>query len=50
MSEALTVLVGEQAKGLSPNVISRLKAEWVSEYAPWMKRDLSACRYLYWWV
>ncbi len=50
MREALTVLVGDQAKGLSPNVVSRLKAEWASEYGAWMKRDLSGCRYVYWWA
>ena len=32
MREALTVLVGDQAKGLSANVVSRLKSEWASEY------------------
>ena len=50
MREALTVLVGDQAKGLSPNVVSRLKADWATEYAGWMKRDLSASRYVYWWA
>jgi transposase-like protein len=50
MREALTVLVGDQAKGLSPNVVSRLKAEWATEYGTWMKRDLSASRYVYWWA
>lgn len=50
MREALGVLVGEQAKGLSPNVVSRLKAQWAAEYAGWMKRDLSASGYLYWWA
>lgn len=50
MREALAVLVGEEARGLSPNVISRLKGQWAGEYGQWMKRDLSACRYLYWWV
>jgi len=49
MHEALTVLVGEDAIGFSPNVVSRLKAQWAGEYAEWMKRDLSGCRYLYWW-
>lgn len=28
MQEALSVLVGEEAKGLSPAVVSRLKAQW----------------------
>jgi len=50
MHEALTVLVGEDARGLSPNVVSRLKAQWAGEYAAWRKRDLSGCRYLYWWA
>ena len=39
MREALTVL-GDEAKGLSANVVSRLKSEWATEYAGWMKRDL----------
>jgi putative transposase len=50
MHEALAVLVGEDARGLSANVVSRLKAEWATEYAGWMKRDLSASRYHYWWA
>lgn len=50
MREALTVLVGDQAKGLSPNVVSRLKGEWATEHGAWMKRDLSASRYVYWWA
>lgn len=50
MSEALSVLLGEQAKGLSANVVSRLKAQWASEHAEWNRRDLSTKRYVYWWV
>ena len=50
MREALGVLVGEQAQGLSANVVSRLKSEWATEYAGWMKRDLSSSRYVYWWA
>jgi transposase-like protein len=50
MSEALKVLVGDDAKGLSPNVVSRLKAQWATEHARWNERDLSAARYVYWWV
>ena len=30
MREALTVLLGEEASGLSANVVSRLKAEWAT--------------------
>lgn len=50
MSEALKVLVGDEAKGLSPNVVSRLKAQWAEEHGRWNKRDLSQARYVYWWV
>lgn len=50
MREALQVLVGDQARGLSPNVVSRLKAEWADEYVAWMKRDLSSSGYVYWWA
>ncbi len=47
---ALTVLVGDQAKGLSANVVSRLKVDWAREYQAWARRDLSAQRYVYWWA
>lgn len=50
MSEALEVLVGDDARGLSANVVSRLKAQWSDEHARWNKRDLSTARYVYWWV
>ncbi|OYR25101.1 IS256 family transposase [Brucella grignonensis] len=50
MSEALSVLLGEQAKGLSPNVVSRLKAQWAEEHLLWNRRDLSGTRWVYWWA
>jgi putative transposase len=50
LREALTVLVGEEAKGLSANVVSRLKAEWAQEHAGWSRRDLAEQHYVYWWV
>ena len=50
MSEALKVLVGEDAQGLSPNVVSRLKVQWAAEHARWNQRDLAQSRYVYWWV
>ena len=50
VSEALKVLVGEDAQGLSANVVSRLKAQWTREHARWNQRDLSLARYIYWWV
>jgi transposase-like protein len=50
MQEALSVLLGEEAKGLSPAVVSRLKAQWAEDYAAWNRRDLSAERYVYVWA
>ena len=50
MSEALKVLVGDDAKGLSANVVSHLKAQWSNEHAQWNKRDLASARSVYWWV
>jgi putative transposase len=41
MSEALSVLLGEDAKGLSANVVSRLKAQCADEWNQWDKRDLA---------
>ncbi len=49
-AEVLTPLLGENAKNLSPGVISRLKSSWEEEYQQWHKRDLSKKRYVYWWV
>lgn len=48
--EALGALVGEQAKGLSPNTVARLKARWLDEHAQWQRRDLSQKRYVYLWA
>lgn len=50
MSEALQALLGDEAKGLSHAVISRLKAGWADEWKVWNKRDLSAERYVYVWA
>lgn len=50
MQEALSVLVGEEAKGLSPAVVSRLKAQWSEAYSAWNRRDLSDEHYVYVWA
>lgn len=50
MSQALSVLLGDDAKGMSPSVVVRLKAQWADEFAVWNKRDLSQARWVYWWV
>jgi len=49
-AEALQSLVGERAKGLSANVIVRLKDQWSDEYEQWNKRDLSDKHYVYVWA
>jgi transposase-like protein len=49
-SEALQSLVGEQARGLSANVVVRLKETWGQEYDQWMQRDLSHKHYVYVWA
>jgi transposase-like protein len=48
--EALAALLGKDAPYLSPAVITRLTAEWQSDYDSWQKRDLSARRYVYVWA
>jgi len=46
----MQALVGEKAKGLSANVVVRLKEQWSTEYDEWMKRDLSGKQYVYVWA
>jgi transposase-like protein len=46
----LRALLGEQTKGLSPNVIVRLKEQWTAEYEEWQRRDLTGKQYVYLWV
>ncbi len=50
MQEALAVLVGPEAKGLSAPVVSRLKAQWQAEYAAWRVRRLDQDRWVYVWA
>jgi putative transposase len=49
-AEALSVLLGSNAGGLSASTIARLKEVWADEHARWLNRDLSAKRYVYFWV
>jgi putative transposase len=49
-SEVLEAILGENAKGLSPTNIVRLKESWESEYKEWSLRDLSDKHYVYIWV
>lgn len=48
--ESLAALLGDQAKGLSSNTITRLKAKWLEEHGQWRRRDLSDKRYVYFWA
>lgn len=50
MGEALRALPGDDAKSLSANVVSRLKAQWAGEQETWIRRNLGESRYVYWWV
>jgi transposase-like protein len=50
LSAALEVLVGEQARGLSANVLGRLKAQWGEEYKVWSQGSLAGKQYAYWWA
>jgi len=50
LGEALEVLVGDGAKGLSPAALGRLKAQWSEEYQGWSRRSLADSEYAYWWV
>jgi len=48
--EALGSLLGEDAAGLSATAITRLTAEWQSDYDAFRKRDLSESEFVYVWV
>src|SRR3990167_11045034 len=49
-AEVLSPIFGDQAKNLSPGVISRLKSSWEEEQLTWGKRPLTNEHYVYWWV
>jgi transposase-like protein len=49
-TEALSALLGEDAPGLSPSTISRLKDIWQEDLDTWQKRDLSHKQYVYIWA
>jgi transposase-like protein len=50
MQEALSVLVGSEAAGLSAPVVNRLKLKWQAEHRAWSERRLDADRWVYLWV
>ena len=48
--DALAVLLGPDAPGLSAATIRRLVSAWQDEHQRWQGRDLSAKRYVYVWA
>jgi putative transposase len=48
--EALPVLLGEEAAGLSPSAITRLTSVWQEEREAWNKRSLEDRDYVYVWA
>jgi len=48
--EALPVLLGPEASGLSPTTITRLTETWTEEYRAFGKRELSDRDYVYVWA
>ena len=50
MGEALKVLVGHDAQGLSASTVSRLKCEWANEYQHWRESPLGADQCAYIWA
>lgn len=50
MGEALKVLVGSDAEGLSASTISRLKQVWAKEYTEWRGASLNKDQWVYIWA
>ena len=50
MGEALKVLIGPEAKGLSASTVSRLKQIWGQEYQRWCDGSLDKDRWVYVWA
>jgi len=50
MGEALKVLVGPDATGLSASTVSRLKQVWAQEYRSWCEERLDKDRWVYVWA
>jgi len=47
---ALAALVGNDAPGLSPATVCRLKSIWQEDLKKWQQRDLTGKRYVYFWA
>lgn len=49
-TDALSVILGKDAPGLSATSIVRLKETWQREFEAWSTRSLEGKRYVYFWV
>jgi len=50
MAEALKILVGPEAAGLSASTVSRLKQGWLEEYRRWCEERLDKDHWVYVWA
>jgi putative transposase len=50
MSNALEVLIGPEAKGLSASTVARLKRTWAEDYKAWCQQPLNKDRWVYIWA
>lgn len=50
MSNALKVLVGPEAKGLSAGTVARLKQAWADDYKAWCDQPLDKDQWVYIWA
>lgn len=50
MGEALGVLVGKEAAGLSASTVARLKKQWAEEYHAWRQQALDKNEWVYIWA
>jgi len=48
--DGLAALLGDQAAGFSPSVITRLVSSWQQEYSAWKTRSLADRDYVYVWA
>ena len=50
MSETLHNLLGQQAKSITPDLVSKLKAGWLKDHEEWSKRRFDSKDYVYIWA
>ena len=50
MNDALEVLVGPEARGLSASTVARLKQQWADEYQQWSQKPLDKQQWVYIWA